>query len=257
MASPKQTEKKLSAQSKEMVVNLDSFAVPIAIVVAGIIIALAIFLTNSKADKDANTDPKKNVPTAQDDPANAAGGNVSAPIGDSVYLGDKSKAKIAIIEYSDFQCGHCKTHADKVYPEIKSKYIDTGKVVYVFKTFSLGESGLGYNTALAFHCVADLVDAEKAAAFHKGAFGLASDADVKQLALSLGVNSAKYDTCLTDSKYKAAVTADKDEGRAATISGTPGFVVGKIGEDGKVTGSLIRGAYPMSTFDSTIEALSK
>lgn len=251
------TEKKVATKKDEVVVNLDSFSVPIAIVIAGIVIALAIFVTNNKANKVAEEN-KNNAPAVQGETAEAPKEeDVTVSIGDSVYIGDKSKAKVAVVEYSDFQCGYCKRHADQVYPEIKSKYVDTGEVIYVFKTFPLSDSGVGYNSAVAFHCVADLLDAEKAAAFHNGAFGLASDDDIKQLAISLGVDSAKFDSCLTDSKYKTAAVADKEEGSAASISGTPGFVVGKIGDDGKVTGPLVRGAYPLATFESTIKALSE
>ena len=44
-----------------------------------------------------------------------------------------------------------------------------------------------------------------------------------------------------------------EEGRDMGISGTPGFLVGAIKDDGTVEGELIFGAYPFETFADTIE----
>jgi len=56
---------------------------------------------------------------------------------------------------------------------------------------------------------------------------------------------------------KSAIAAERDEGSGVGIQGTPGFVVGKIDKEGKVTGSLVKGAYPFSTFEDAIKKLSK
>ena len=231
-------------------VNLDTFAIPIAIIVAGIIIAVALFIT-SKANKDADTDTA--APTAAEQGApEVPEGDFTVSLGDSPYLGDKSKAKIAIVEYSDFGCGYCKRHATEVYPELKSKFVDTGEVVYVFKSFPLSDSGVSYNAAVAMHCVAKYVDGNKAAEFHTNAFNFTTDADIRAGALAVGVDGGKFDACIAGSEAKAAVEAEKAEGSAASITGTPGFVVGKI-SDGKVTGPLVRGAYPFSSFETIIK----
>jgi len=231
-------------------VNLDTFAIPIAILVAGIIIAVAIFLT-SKANKDTTTDTKAPTVAEQGEPE-VPEGDFTVSLGDSPYLGDKSKAKVAIVEYSDFGCGYCKRHATEVYPELKSKFVDTGDVVYVFKSFPLSDSGVSYNAAVAMHCVAKYVDGNKAAEFHTKAFTFTTDADIRAGAIAVGVDGGKYDACIAGPEAKAAVEAEKAEGSGIGITGTPGFVVGKIA-DGKVTGPIVRGAYPFSTFETIIK----
>lgn len=256
MAKAKKAPVKREIAKKDVVeVNLDPFAVPIAIVIAGIIIALAIFLTNKSSKTEV--DDKQPTPSAEGEAPEVPEGDVTVSIGDAPTLGDRNKAKIAIVEYSDFGCGYCKRHAEQVYPDLKSKYVDKGEVLYVFKSYPLSEAGTAYNAALAFHCVAKLTDSEKAATFHKNAFGFTSDADVKNGAIAVGVDGGKYDSCMADSAVKAAVAAERSEGSSAGISGTPGFVVGKIGDDGKVTGPLIKGAYPLTTFEAAISGLSK
>lgn len=232
-------------------VNLDTFAIPIAIIVAGIIIAVALFIT-SKSNKDADTDTGTPTVAEQGEPE-LPEGDVTVSLGDSPYLGDKSKAKIAIVEYSDFGCGYCKRHATEVYPELKSKFVDTGEVIYVFKSFPLSDSGVSYNAAVAMHCVAKYVDGSKIAEFHTSAFDFTTDADIRAAAIAAGVDGGKYDACIGSSEAKAAVEAEKAEGGSVNIQGTPGFVVGKIGDDGKITGPLVPGAYPFSTFETIIK----
>ena len=71
------------------------------------------------------------------------------------------------------------------------------------------------------------------------------------------MDAGKYDSCIADSAIKSLVAAEKAEGSKAGIEGTPGFIVGKIDKDGNVTGPLVKGAYPFTTFESAIKELSK
>ena len=55
-----------------------------------------------------------------------------APAPDDMSLGNP-KAKIEIIEYASLSCPHCGHFNDAVFPALKAKYIDTGKVRYTLK----------------------------------------------------------------------------------------------------------------------------
>ena len=44
-------------------------------------------------------------------------------------------ANVALVEYASVSCGHCANWHSTVYPDFKKKYIDTGKVRYIFRTF--------------------------------------------------------------------------------------------------------------------------
>lgn len=51
-----------------------------------------------------------------------------------LFIGDP-KAKVKVYEYSSLSCPHCAEYREKVLPEIKKNYIDTGKIVYIIREF--------------------------------------------------------------------------------------------------------------------------
>src|SRR5215471_15364292 len=59
------------------------------------------------------------------------------PLGD-MSLGDE-KAPVTIIEYASMTCPHCAHFHEATYPELKKKYIDTGKVRFIFREFPLDQ----------------------------------------------------------------------------------------------------------------------
>lgn len=59
---------------------------------------------------------------------------VQGPMGD-LFLGDEN-APITIYEYASLTCSHCGTFHREIFPELKSKYIDTGKVRFILRPFS-------------------------------------------------------------------------------------------------------------------------
>ncbi len=59
------------------------------------------------------------------------------PLPDMVLGSDK--APVTIIEYASLTCSHCKRFLETTYPELKKRYIDTGKVRFIFREFPLNE----------------------------------------------------------------------------------------------------------------------
>src|ERR1700760_4511976 len=53
---------------------------------------------------------------------------------DDMSLGNPT-AKVTVIEYASASCPHCAKFNNEVYPAFKAKYIDTGKVFYIFREF--------------------------------------------------------------------------------------------------------------------------
>jgi len=74
----------------------------------------------------------------------------AGPLGDMV-LGSKD-APVTVIEYASMTCPHCATFTREVFPKLKSEYIDTGKVRFIFREFPLDQVALAAS-ALA-RCVA-------------------------------------------------------------------------------------------------------
>src|SRR3989344_7320374 len=77
---------------------------------------------------------KAGVQGAQQLAAPTAKVEVSAD--DDPVLGDKN-APVTIIEFSDYQCPFCRKFWTEILPSIKSEYIDTGKVKFVYRDFPL------------------------------------------------------------------------------------------------------------------------
>jgi protein-disulfide isomerase len=48
-----------------------------------------------------------------------------------------AKAPVTIVEYASMTCPHCAAFEQNVFPMLRSKYIDTGKVHFVFREFPL------------------------------------------------------------------------------------------------------------------------
>ena len=237
-------------ETKEVVINLDTFAIPLAIVIAGVIIALGIFFANK--NKTTNDTANTNTDTTATDTFAAATTN----IGTGAVLGNRNTAKVAIVMYSDYQCPYCQSFEEETFPEIKSNYVDSGDVIFVFRNYPLDFHGdITYQSAYAGECVLDQLGAEKFAAFHSQAYLAADIAAVNTIAKNLGVNEAKYNTCLSTQEFKSRVDADFAAGQDAGVSGTPGFVVGTLDADGNVTGKLIEGAYPYDSFKTVIDEM--
>jgi len=61
-------------------------------------------------------------------------GGVTPVTSDDMSLGNAG-AKVTVIEYASASCPHCAHFNNEVFPAFKAKYIDTGKVHYVFREF--------------------------------------------------------------------------------------------------------------------------
>jgi protein-disulfide isomerase len=72
-------------------------------------------------------------------PANGSGGAGYMIAADDHTMGN-SKAKVVLIEYAAPTCPHCAHFDETVFPQVKQKYVDTGKVYYVFRVFPLHPS---------------------------------------------------------------------------------------------------------------------
>ena len=65
----------------------------------------------------------------------------ASPLGDR-SLG-KADAPVVMIEYASATCPHCAEFHEKLLPQIKTEYIDTGKVRFIFREFPLDQLALG------------------------------------------------------------------------------------------------------------------
>jgi len=177
---------------------------------------------------------------------------VSASADDDPFLGDEN-APVTLIEFSDYQCPFCQRFKSQTLDQLKSQYIDTGKVKFVYRDFPLDSiHPFATPAAEAAECVRDAAggDNEVYFAYHDKIFdnvASLSDANLKAWAQELGYN---IDSCLSSGKFSAEVRKDLADGQAAGGRGTPYFVI--IGKDGQ--GIPLSGAQPFTAFDAALKA---
>ncbi|QQG45123.1 MAG: DsbA family protein [Candidatus Sungiibacteriota bacterium] len=220
------------------------YLVPAAIVIAGLLIAGAVFYTNSPKTPAANRQT-----AAAGEPAISATGDLAD---DDPVLGNP-EALVTVIEFSDFQCPFCRRFFRDTLSQLKDKYIKTGKVRFVYRDFPL--TGI-HDMAQKYAEAAECADEQgKFWQMHDKIFeeqdkrGVATVfditvADIKQWARGVGLNGAAFDGCLDSDKYFEEVQKDFRDGQANGVNGTPGTFV---------NGRLIQGAVPFEQFASVIE----
>ena len=167
-----------------------------------------------------------------------------------------SNAKVAVIEFSDFQCPFCGRYDKDTYPQIAKDYIDTGKVKYVWRDYPLEFHQNAEKAAEAAHCAGeqgkfwDMHDR-----FFANQQNIAAT-DLPKHAEALGLNVSLFQQCLDSGRYAAEIKKDIADAGGAGISGTPSFLIGVVQPNGsvKITKKLV-GAKSYSEFKSAIDAL--
>lgn len=166
-----------------------------------------------------------------------------------------NKADVAIVEFSDFECPYCRRHHQNTVPGLVDKYINGGKVKYVFVDYPLGFHSHAEPTAVAAAC------AHKKGAFwkmHDSLFQsqntLGEDLFLK-LASDLHLNVGDFRRCLEDPKMLEQVRAQAQLGDALGVNGTPAFFVGRVRGGTLVDAKEISGAQPLSVFERALDPL--
>lgn len=180
------------------------------------------------------------------------------PISDKDHVrGDLSKAKLVLVEYSDYECPFCKSFHPTLKDVVKSYGTD---VAWVYRDFPLSFHQNAQKEAEAAECVASLGGNDAFWKFSDAIYerttsngtGFALTA-LGPLAKEVGVNQAKFQDCLDKGTFTKKVQDEQAGGSAAGIDGTPGTIA--VTKDGRT--SLITGAQAETTVKSTIDALLK
>lgn len=174
----------------------------------------------------------------------------------------KEDAPVTLLEFSDVQCPFCRKWIRETEDQIKTNYVDTGKVKVVFRHYPLNFHPGAMPAAQAIECAKeqsmalgwkmhDALFDEQDKKDPSGQMVNFTADDIKAWAKAIsGMNSASFNECLTSGKYAEKVNQDMADGTAGGISGTPGFWV--LGPDGQQ--KLISGAYPYSEFQAAFDS---
>ncbi|MCF8495005.1 MAG: DsbA family protein [Rickettsiaceae bacterium] len=147
---------------------------------------------------------------------------------DDMVLGNRN-SKIVVVEYFSPTCPHCVTYHKRILPELKAKYIDTGKVAYVMREFIGNKQDLDA-TVLA-RCAGNL---ESYLNFIKvileqqdnWAFGKNYREILTNIGTLGGVGPEKYANCLNDeAKIEILIENTRLISREPKFVGTPSFFI--------------------------------
>ena len=151
---------------------------------------------------------------------------VPGPLGD-VALGP-ADAKVTIIEYASMTCPHCANFHTKVLPELKKRWVDTGKVRFVLREFPLDPlATAGFMLARCdgenkYYPIVDLLFSQQRA----WAYAERPLDALRQIMKQAGFSQEKFDSCLKDQKLYDAVNAVKNRGMDVfKVESTPTFFI--------------------------------
>lgn len=196
-------------------------SMPVAILLAGIIIALAV-LVSGRGGIQLGNGGKIKVQEA----GNAE--KVMEPVTSSDHIrGNLEKAKVAVVEFSDLQCPYCK-QIHPILAQMSEAYGDD--VVWVYRHFPLESiHPRARISAHASECVAELAGNDGFWKFIDGIFTFEgdplTDENLALLATSAGANTDAFKACQTEGKYDSKIDAHLTDASLSGAGGTPDVTV--------------------------------
>lgn len=225
------------------------------ILAAVVVLAIALsftagYVTGGSGKATANIAGSALAPTQPPAPqAQPPAGRTQVSLDDDPQIGDKN-AKVAVIEFSDFQCPFCGRFFTQTLPQVKSEYVDTGKVRFVYRDFPLDTI---HPQATPAAQAAECADEQgQFWEYHDKIFqnqASMNDASYKAWAAELGLNTQQFNQCYDSKKYSSEIQKDFQDGVTAGVSGTPTFYIGNT-QKGYVQ---LVGAQPYSVIKQAID----
>lgn len=220
-----------------------NYAIPFAIVIAGLAIAGAIYFGDGKQAAVA-----------------AEQKGVVDPVTSADHIIGNPNAKVIIVEYSDTECPFCKTfHATM--NRIMSEYGTDGKVAWVYRQFPIESLHpvKAHNEAEATECANKLGGNTKFWEYINKVFEITpsnnrlDQTELPKIAKAIGLDETEFTKCLENDEMKAVVDAGIASGNKAGVSGTPYSII--LVNKKAVSG--INGAQPYEQVKAQIEELLK
>ncbi|MDT4897134.1 MAG: hypothetical protein QOH25_2211 [Acidobacteriota bacterium] len=176
--------------------------------------------------------------------------------GESPEVKGSKGARLAIVEFSDFQCSYCLSYVLDTFPQIDKTYIKSGKVKYFFRNLPLTNGHPNaFRAAEAARCAAE-----------QGKFWEAHDRffanqdtlnpnDWPQHAQALNLDTEKFNQCLTSGKYDNEINKDMEEAQRLGLNGTPAFLIGVLSPDNQHVSvrKVMLGAEPFESFKQALD----
>lgn len=160
----------------------------------------------------------------------------------------KDDAKVTIVEYASMTCPHCAHFAETTFPDLKTKYIDTGKARYILREFPFDPSAeAGFMLA---RCAKDNYYPMVDVLFRQQAnwAGVQNTKDaLLQISKLAGFTQESFEACLTDQKLLDDVRSVQKRGaNEFKVDSTPTFFI---------NGKTYKGAMSIEEMSAIIDPL--
>lgn len=163
--------------------------------------------------------------------AQEAAADTAAPVEITDFSIGSPDAKVQVTEYASFTCPHCANFHATVWPQLKTDYIDTGKVRFTYREVYFDRYGLW--AAMVARCGGEMryfgiVDM----LFDQQKEWAASDdpnvvvGNLRTIGKAAGLDDAALDICLKDAAMaEAMVKRFETNFKADEVEGTPTFII--------------------------------
>ena len=149
-------------------------------------------------------------------------------------IGDE-KAPVTVVEYASLTCPHCAAFATGTFDAFKAKYIDTGKVRYVYRDFPFDQAGL--RAAMMVRCAGQDHFFGLIAVLFKSQESWAGAKDpIEELAKIgrlAGLTKEQFDACMANKELlDGIVKVELDAQEQLKVNATPTFIVNGVKHEG-------------------------
>jgi protein-disulfide isomerase len=236
--------------------EINTLSITVSIIIAGALIGTGIFF-GAKNIKGVNV---ANAPQQQQAPTQPSGDlEKIKPISKDDHIRGNPDAPVKIVEYTDPECPFCKRFHDTM-KQVMDEYGKTGKVAWIYRNFPLDQlHSKARNEAAAVECAGELGGDDKFWAYADRLYEVTPSnngldpAELPKIAQYVGLDTAKFNTCLASGKYAKHIEEDVQNATAIGGQGTPWSVV--IGVNGKKY--PLSGAQPYESVKQLIELASQ
>lgn len=229
--------------------NKNNLSIPMSIIVAGALIAFAVFFA---VDKDAGEDNKKEAETQ------GGKGEILSleSITEEDYITGNPEAEIFVVTYSDVECPYCKKLHETMLEIIKNEdYFKDGKVAWVLRQMPIPQlHPLAIEKSSALLCSGILGSNETFWNYTNKIFeeiptnGSMDLSRFSEIAVEQGFEKTNFEECMEKESTKEKINEDLKSGSDAGARGTPfNIIVSKNGN------TPIPGAQPYENINSAIK----
>ena len=227
---------------------------PIAVVIAGVIIAGAVIYSGGKAPTVGTANkPQQQVAQQTGDLEKMT------PVTSKDHIRGDINAPVKVVEYSDTECPFCKRFQTTM-NEVMDTYGKEGKVAWVYRHFPIDQlHSKARKEAVAMECANELGGNDKFWEYADRLYEVTPAnngldlAELPKIAEYVGLDKSKFSTCLASTRYDKHIQDEVENAQATGGNGTPWSIV--VGKDGKKY--PLSGAQPISAIKQLIDLASK